>query len=97
MGKETTFKIRTKSYLILRGKEYQAGNILELPEREALGLIGEGKAEQIPEGESAQSETGTSEQVAEATHRAGMPGQEDAKKAKQLEKPQESPERPGSK
>ena len=95
MGKETTFKIRAKAYLMLRGKEYQAGNILELPEREALGLIAEGKAEQIPEGQPAQSETGTSEQVAEATHRGGEPGQEDPKKAKQLEqKPQKSPERP---
>ena len=87
-------KIRVKGFLTLRGREYPAGNIIELPEREALGLIGEGKAEQIPEGQPAQSETGTSEQVAEATHRAGEPEHEDPKKAKQLEKPQESPERP---
>ena len=91
---EKLMKIRVKDYLTLRGHDYPAGNILELPEREALGLVGQGKAEQIPEGESVQSETGTPEQVAEATHRAGEPEHEDKKKAKQLEQPQESPERP---
>jgi len=92
---EKRMKIRVKDFLTLHGRDYPAGNILELPEREALGVIGQGKAEQIPPGESAQSETGTPEQVAEATHRAGIPEQEDKEKAKQLEQyPQEAPERP---
>jgi hypothetical protein len=84
-AKEKRMKVRAKEYLVIYGVAYAAGNIVELPEREALGLISYGQAEQIPEGESAQSESGTAEQVAEATHVASEPEHEDKKKAKQLE------------
>lgn len=89
--KEKLLKVRAKEYLVLYGIEYKAGNVMELPEREALGLIGAGQAEEIPEGKSAKEETGTAEQVAEATHEAGEPEHEDRKKAEQLEKQKQKP------
>lgn len=83
--KGRTIKVRAKEYLVLYGIEYRAGNIIELPEREGLALVGTGQAEQIPEGQPAEEISGTSEQVAEAMHKASAMEEEDPEKAKQLE------------
>lgn len=87
--KSRTIKVRAKEYLVLYGIEYRAGNVIELPEREGLALVGTGQAEQIPEGAPAEEISGTSEQVAEAIHKASSldPKEgEDAEKVQQLEK-----------
>jgi len=89
--KEKRIKVRAKEYLVLYGTSYRPGNVIELSEREALGLVGSGQAEEIPEGTSAKSESGTAEQVAEATHEAGEPGHEDPQKAHQLEQQEQKP------
>lgn len=82
---ETKLKIRAKTYLVLEGIAYQPGAVLELPEREALGLVGTGDAEQIPAGAPDKPEAGTAEQVAEANDVGSIPDHEDPKKAQQLE------------
>lgn len=81
---EPKLKLRARTYIIVNGTEYQPGDVFELGERQALGLVGTGDAEQIPEGQPAQPEAGTAEQVAEATHPAETE-KEDPKKSQQLE------------
>lgn len=66
--KEEKLKLRAKEYIIVDGVTHKPGEIFELPERQALGLVGEGQAEQIAAGQPAEPATGTSEQVAEETH-----------------------------
>lgn len=84
MPEEPKLKLRIKAYIIIDGIEHDPGDVIELGERAALGLIGEGEAEQIPEGQPAEPEAGTAEQVAEATHPAETET-EDPKKSQQLE------------
>lgn len=44
---EKKFKLRAKDMLTVGGVTYAAGEIFELPEREALGLVGTGAAEEL--------------------------------------------------
>ena len=81
---EPKLKVRAKTYLVIDGVEHQPGAVIELPERQALGLVGTGDAEQIPQGKPAEEEAGTAEQVSEANHPAETE-EEDKKKAQQLE------------
>ena len=45
---EMKFKLRARVWLKVEGKVFGAGAHFELPERQALGLVGIGNAEQLP-------------------------------------------------
>ena len=45
---EKKFKLRAKDMVTVGGVTYKAGEEFELPEREALGLVGTGGAEELP-------------------------------------------------
>ena len=47
MQGEKKLKLRAKTYLVVHGKPIHAGEEFELPEREALNLIGMQEADQI--------------------------------------------------
>lgn len=49
MKKEPTLKLRAKAQINVDGVIIHAGQIFELPERHALGLVGTGNVEQIPD------------------------------------------------
>jgi hypothetical protein len=45
---ELKLKLRAKSRIVVEGVVINAGQEFELPERQALGLVGTGDCEQIP-------------------------------------------------
>ena len=50
MPNEPKLKLRAKSMITLNtGKVIKTGEVFELPEREALNLVGMGDAEQLPQ------------------------------------------------
>ena len=52
MAGERKLKLRAKSQIVVDGVTRQAGEVFEMPEREALNLVGLGACEQIPAGVS---------------------------------------------
>ena len=46
--KEKWIKLRAKSYLNVNGVIHNTGEVFELPEQNALSLVGTGVAEQLP-------------------------------------------------
>ena len=45
---ELQFKLKAKDFFSVEGVQYHPGDILSLPERQALGLVGAGAADQLP-------------------------------------------------
>jgi len=46
---EPKLALRVKSYIVVDGYPHYPGEILHLPERQALAMVGEGVVEQIPD------------------------------------------------
>jgi hypothetical protein len=47
MERREALKIRTRSFVNVHGKEYPPGTVLDLPDREALGMVGEQVADEL--------------------------------------------------
>ena len=85
MQGEPNLSIRAKSQILSNGQTRYAGEVFNLPEREGLGLVGTGNAEQVP-GSGAippSTETGPQERGgSQGSPHAGIPGSANSGEAK---------------
>ena len=74
---EINLTLRARSQILVNGQTRFAGEIFELPERQALGLVGTGGADQIPDSGPVppSTETGPMERgCSQGSPHAGVPG-----------------------
>lgn len=62
--KEPKLRLRAKEHIVIDAVLYKPGEEFELPEREALGLVGQGQAEQVGPGETAAESKKRDEELA---------------------------------